>query len=223
MVVSLDQRVQRVHVYAIVDEVDSVLIDEARTPLIISGPVGNDGDIQYFENNAAVSGLVRRQVEMVNQLVADAERDLGAGNTQDASVKLYQAQMGHPKNRRLLKLMQEQGNKQPVLKMELEHLADRKLPPHKQSYRDIAANLLVVLDQPGHSVHLTDRRVDFMSPNDHDAYALPDLSEAVHRFDHAANLTGAQKIAAPRKLKTDYPPKSEGLNTVPQLLSAHAL
>ncbi len=223
MVVSLDQRVQRVHVYAIVDEVDSVLIDEARTPLIISGPVGNDGDIQYFENNAAVSGLVRRQVEMVNQLVADAERDLGAGNTQDASVKLYQAQMGHPKNRRLLKLMQEQGNKQLVLKMELEHLADRKLPPHKQSYRDIEENLLFVLDERGHSVHLTDRGVDFMSPNDHDAYVLPDLSEAVHRIDHAADLTGDQKIAARRELEIDYASKSERLNIVHQLLRAHAL
>ncbi len=71
MVVALEQRVQRGHVYAIVDEVDSVLIDEARTPLIISGPVGNESDAQYAEHNAAVGRLVRRQTEMVNQLVGD--------------------------------------------------------------------------------------------------------------------------------------------------------
>jgi preprotein translocase subunit SecA len=223
MVVSLDQRVQRSHVFAMVDEVDSVLIDEARTPLIISGPVGNEGDAQYFEHNTAVSRLVRKQMELVNVLVADAERELEAGNTQGASTKLYQAQLGHPKNRRLLKLLNEQGNKQLVQKMELEHLADRKLPPAKQSYRDIEEDLLFVLDEKGHSVHLTDRGVDFMSPSDHDAFVLPDLSEAVHQIDHAHTLSADQKIAARRELEIDYASKSERLNIVHQLLRAHAL
>src|SRR5438105_11046828 len=76
MVVSLEQKVQRPHVFAIVDEVDSVLIDEARTPLIISGPVGNENDEMYFAHNASIARLVRRQTELVNSLVADAERDL---------------------------------------------------------------------------------------------------------------------------------------------------
>ena len=124
-------------------------------------------------------------MELVNVLVADAERELEAsGDTGRRRVKLYQAQLGHPKNRRLLKLMQEPGNKQLVQKMELEHLADRKLPPAKQAFRDIEDDLLFVLDEKGHSVHLTDRGVDFMSPSDHDAFVLPDLSEAVHRIDH---------------------------------------
>ncbi len=223
MVVSNDQRVQRSHVFAMVDEVDSVLIDEARTPLIISGPVGNEGDAQYFEHNTAVSRLARKQMELVNVLVADAERELEAGNTQAASTKLYQAQLGHPKNRRLLKLLNEQGNKQLVQKMELEHLADRKLPPAKQSYRDIEEDLLFVLDEKGHSVHLTDRGVDFMSPSDHDAFVLPDLSEAVHRIDHAHDLSADQKIAARRELEIEYASKSERLNIVHQLLRAHAL
>src|SRR6185436_6369662 len=98
MVTSLEQRVQRGHVFAIVDEVDSVLIDEARTPLIISGPVGNEGDAQYFEHNAAVARLVRKQTELVNVLVAEGERMLEAGDTPGAAIKLYQAQLGHPKN-----------------------------------------------------------------------------------------------------------------------------
>jgi preprotein translocase subunit SecA len=223
MVVSLEQRVQRSHVFAMVDEVDSVLIDEARTPLIISGPVGNEGDAQYFEHNTAVSRLVRKQMELVNVLVADGERELEAGNTQAASVKLYQAQLGHPKNRRLLKLLNEQGNKQLVQKMELEHLADRKLPPAKQSFRDVEEDLLFVLDEKGHSVHLTDRGVDFMSPSDHEAFVLPDLSEAVHRIDHTHELSADQKIAARRELEIEYASKSERLNIVHQLLRAHAL
>ncbi|MEO8337020.1 MAG: preprotein translocase subunit SecA [bacterium] len=223
MVTSLEQRVQRIHVFALVDEVDSVLIDEARTPLIISGPVGNEGDVQYFEHNTAVSRLVRKQMELVNVLVADAERELESRKTQDAAVKLYQAQLGHPKNRRLLKLMQEQGNKQLVQKTELEHLADRKLPPSKQAFRDIEEDLLFVLDEKGHSVHLTDRGVEFMSPEDHEAYVLPDLSEAVHRIDHSTELTADQKIAERRGLEIDFAGKSERLNIVHQLLRAHAL
>jgi preprotein translocase subunit SecA len=223
MVTSLEQRVQRSHVFALVDEVDSVLIDEARTPLIISGPVGNEGDVQYFEHNTAISRLVRKQVELVNVLVADAERDLEAGRTQDAAVKMYQAQLGHPKNRRLQKMLNETGNKQLVLNVELEHLADRKLAPAKQVYRNIEDDLLFVLDERGHSVHLTDRGVDYMAPSDHDAYILPDLSEAVHRIDHSTDLTPEQKIAERRTLEIDYAGKSERLNIVHQLLRAHAL
>jgi preprotein translocase subunit SecA len=223
MVTSHDQRVQRGHTFAMVDEVDSVLIDEARTPLIISGPVGNEGDVQYFEHNSAVSRLVRKQMELVNVLVADAERELEAGKKNEAAVKLYQAQLGHPKNRRLIKLMNEPGNKQLVQRMELDHLADRKLPPAKQTYRDIEEDLLFVLDEKGHSVHLTDRGVDFMAPDDHDAFVLPDLSEAVHRIDHSHDLTPEQKIADRRELEIEYAAKSERLNIVHQLLRAHSL
>jgi len=223
MVTSLDQRVQRGHIYAIVDEVDSVLIDEARTPLIISGPVGNESDAQYFEHNAAVSRLVRKQTELVNVLVAEGERLLEAGNTGDAAIKLYQAQLGHPKNRRLMKLLGEQGNKQLVQKTELEHIADRKLPPSKQAFRNIEEELLFVLDERGHSVHLTDRGVDFLSPAEHEAFMLPDLSEAVHRIDHDHDLTAEEKITARRNLEIEYAAKSERLNIVHQLLKAHAL
>jgi preprotein translocase subunit SecA len=223
MVVSLDQRVQRSHVYAIVDEVDSVLIDEARTPLIISGPVGNDNDGMYFEHNNAVARLVRRQTELVNTLVGDAERELEKGNTPGAAVQLYKAQLGHPKNRRLMKMMQEPGNKQLVQKMELEHIADRRLPPSKQQYRDMEEDLLFVLDEKGHSVHLTDQGVDFMSPNEHDAFVLPDLSQEVHRIDHDRDLSPEEKLAARRQIEIDYASKAERLNIVHQLLRAHSL
>src|SRR6185503_10788272 len=142
MVVSLEQKVQRPHVFAIVDEVDSVLIDEARTPLIISGPVGNENDEMYFEHNTAVARLFRRQTELVNTLVADAERALEKGDTQTGGLKLYKAHLGSPKNRRLMKVLQEQGNKALMQKFELAHIADRKLPAAKQEFRNIEEELL---------------------------------------------------------------------------------
>jgi preprotein translocase subunit SecA len=223
MVNSLDQRVQRGHVYAIVDEVDSVLIDEARTPLIISGPVGNENDGQYFAHNAAVARLVRKQTELVNNLVAEGERALEKGETDDAALLLYQARMGGPKNKRLLKVLQEQGVKALVQKMELAHLADRKLPANKQEFGTIEDDLLFVLDEKGHSVHLTDQGVDFMSPDEHDAYVLPDISEAIHRVERDHDLTPAERLQRRREIEIEYATKSETLNIVHQLLRAHAL
>jgi len=223
MVVSLDQKVQRPHVYAIVDEVDSVLIDEARTPLIISGPVGNESDAMYFEHNAAIGRLVRRQTEMVNALVAKAEDALAKGDTATAALNLFKAQLGHPKNKRLMKVFAEPGNKMLAQKQELEYLADRKLPPSKQQFRDIEEDLLFVLDEKGHSVHLTDRGVDFLSPSDHDQFLLPDISEETHRIEHDPTLSPEEKLQSRRQLEIDYAAKSEKLNIVHQLLRAHAL
>ena len=223
MVQSLEQRAQRSHVYAIVDEVDSVLVDEARTPLIISGPVGNESDAEYAEHNAAVSRLVRRQSDLVNALVAAGEKAFEAGDSDAAALNLYKAQLGGPKNKRLLKVFQETGAKQLVQKMELQHIADRRLPANKQQYRDIEEDLLFVLDEKGHTVHLTDAGVDFISPEAHDQFVLPDLSQEVHAIDHDPDMTPAQKLEARNKINIDYAAKSERLNIVHQLLRAHAL
>ncbi|MBI2407204.1 MAG: preprotein translocase subunit SecA [Gemmatimonadetes bacterium] len=223
MVVSTDQRVQRPHVYAIVDEVDSVLIDEARTPLIISGPVGNESDGQYAEYNAAVLRLVRRQTEMANDLVARGEKALEAGDQTAAGLAFYKAQLGNPKNKRLLKALQEQGVKMLVQKQELEVIADRKIPSAKQQFRDLEDDLLFVLDERGHTVHLTDRGVDFLSPSDHDQFVLPDISLEVHRIEHSHELSGAEKLEARRKIEGEYALKSEKLNIIHQLLRAHSL
>ncbi|MEO8579376.1 MAG: preprotein translocase subunit SecA [Gemmatimonadales bacterium] len=223
MVQSLDHRAQRTHVYAIVDEVDSVLIDEARTPLIISGPVGNESDAEYALHNAAVARLVRRQGDLVNALVAAGEKAFEADNSDEAALNFYKAQLGGPKNKRLLKVMQETGAKQLVQKMELQHIADRRLPASKQEYRDIENDLLFVLDEKGHTVHLTDAGVDFMSPDAHDEFVLPDLSQQVHAIDHDPDMTPAEKLEARNTLNVDYAAKSERLNIVHQLLRAHAL
>src|SRR6266513_1395331 len=223
MVVELNQRAQRPHTFAIVDEVDSVLIDEARTPLIISGPVGNESDAEYALHNAAVARLVRKQTDLVNALVAAGEKAFEAGDNDEAALNFYKAQLGGPKNKRLLKVMQETGAKQLVQKMELQHIADRRLPAGKQEYRDIENDLLYVLDEKGHTVHLTDAGVDFMSPDAHDEFVIPDLSHQVHAIDHDPELTAAQKIEARTALDVDYARKSERLNIIHQLLRAHAL
>src|SRR6201991_3401851 len=100
------------HNFAIVDEVDSILIDEARTPLIISGPLGNENDGMYFEHNNSVARLVNRQTQLVNQLVGEAQRDIEKGEQADGILKLYKAQLGSPKNRGLMKMLNEPGIKQ---------------------------------------------------------------------------------------------------------------
>ncbi len=223
MVISPDQRVQRGHWYAIVDEVDSVLIDEARTPLIISGPVGNESDVQFAEHNSAVLRLFRKQTEAANELVGEGEEALERGDTGTAALALYKAQLGSPKNKRLMKALNEQGVKQLVNKQELAYLADRKLPPGKQQFRDLENDLYFVLDEKGHTVHLTDRGVEELSPSDRDQFELPDISSAVHAIDHDPEMSPQEKLEARREIEAEYAIKSEKLHIVHQLLRAHAL
>ena len=138
MVYQLDQRVQRDHIYAIIDEVDSILIDEARTPLIISGPVGTSENEKYALYNDQVAQLIRQQTEIVNVTLSEAERLLENDDTRyEGAIKLYQAHLGMPKNKRLLKMLNEQGLKQQLQRVELDSIADRKLPIRKQQMRGI--------------------------------------------------------------------------------------
>ncbi len=224
MVFSLEQRVQRVHAYAIIDEVDSILIDEARTPLIISGPVGTESDEKYAQFNAQVVQLVRKQTAVVNDLIAKAEPLLaGEKTTYDGATLLYQAQLGMPKNKKLLKLLQEPGVKALVQRVELDVLADRKLPAREQKLRHLEEELYFVLDERGHSVHLTDQGVETMSPQDPDLFLVPDISHAVHEIEHDQDLSAQQKIERRRAVEAEYALKSETLHIIHKLLQAHAL
>ncbi len=224
MVFRLDQRVQREHAYAIIDEVDSILIDEARTPLIISGPVGTESDEKYAQFNRQVAELVRRQTDVVNALLAEAERLLEREETRhEAALKLYQAQLGMPKNKRLLKLLNEPGVKQMVQRMELDAIADRKLPIRQQRMRDLEEALYFVLDEKGHSVHLTDKGAAALSPQDPTLFIVPDISEAVHQLERDPDLTPAERLARRREIEAEYALKSEKLHIIHKLLQAHAL
>jgi preprotein translocase subunit SecA len=224
MVFGLDQRVQRVHAYAIIDEVDSILIDEARTPLIISGAVGNAGDDTYAEHNRPVADLVRKQTGVVNQLLSEAEELLKDPKAQtEAGVRLYQAHLGMPKNKRLLKLLNEQGVKALLQRTELDAIADRKLPTRQQKMRDIEDTLYFVLDEKGHSVHLTDRGAEAMSPDDPGLFIVPDISQAIHQVEKDPSLTPDQRVEGRRRIESEYAVKSEKLHSIHKLLQAHAL
>ena len=224
MVFSLEQRVQREHAYAIVDEVDSILIDEARTPLIISGPVGNEGDDKYSIFNRQVAELVRRQTGVVNQLIAEAEPQLPDDKQKaDAAVKLFQAQLGMPKNKKLLKLLNETGVKQLVQRAELDYIADRKQPTRQQKMRGLEESLYYVLDEKGHSVHLTDRGSAAMSPDDPTLFLVPDISEAVHAIERDPELSAPEKRAERSRVEAEYATKSEKLHIIHKLLQAHSL
>jgi preprotein translocase subunit SecA len=223
MVFATAQRVQRAHVYAIIDEVDSILIDEARTPLIISGPVADESDSKYAEFNQMVSRLARRQNEVANELMAEAERLWAEKQEYEAAVKGYQVRLGMPKHKRLLRFLNEQGAKKAVQRVELDHLADRRLPASQQKFRDIEEALYFVLDEKGHSVHLTDRGVDTLAPSEQALFLVPDLSQEVAKLERDDTLTAHQRVERRLALEADYAAKSEKLNIVHQLLRAHAL
>ncbi len=224
MVFTLEQRVQRGHAYAIIDEVDSILIDEARTPLIISGPVGSESDEKYAQFNAQVVQLVRKQTAVVNDLIARAEPLVADEKTAyDGAVLLYQAQLGSPKNKKLLKLLQEPGVKTLVQRVELDVLADRKLPAREQKMRHLEEELYFVLDERGHSVHLTEKGVETMSPQDPDLFVVPDISHAVHEIEHDETLSPKEKVERRRQVEGEYAQKSETLHIIHKLLQAHAL
>jgi preprotein translocase subunit SecA len=224
MVFSLDQRVQRDHAYAIIDEVDSILIDEARTPLIISGPVGNENDEKYAQFNRQVVELVRRQNAVVSTMIAEGEPLLAdPKRVMDAARKLYIARLGMPKNKKLLKFLNEPGVKSAVQRVELDHIADRKLPMRQQSMRELEEALFFVLDEKGHSVHLTDQGAAAMSPGDPGLFLVPDISEEVHRIDRDPALTPAERVAKRREVEGEYAIKSEKLHIIHKLLQAHVL
>ncbi|PYP55707.1 MAG: preprotein translocase subunit SecA [Gemmatimonadetes bacterium] len=224
MVFGLEQRVQRTHAYAIIDEVDSILIDEARTPLIISGPVGSESDEKYAQFNTQVVQLVRKQTAVANDLIARAEPLIGNEKTAyEGATLLYQAQLGMPKNRKLLKLLQEPGVKSLVQRVELDVLADRKQPARDQKLRHIEDELYFVLDERGHSVHLTEKGVETMSPQDPDLFLVPDISHAVHEIEHDERLSPKEKIERRRQVEAEYAQKSETLHIIHKLLQAHAL
>jgi len=224
MVRSLDERTQRAHIYAIIDEVDSILIDEARTPLIISGAVGAESDEKYAQFNTQVVQLVRKQTAVVNDVIAKAEPLIADDKTAyDGALQLYQAQLGMPKNKKLLKLLNETGVKQLVQRVELDRLADRKLPAREQKMRHLEDDLYFVMDERGRSVHLTDKGVETMSPEDPQLFVVPDISHAVHEIEHDDSLSAKEKIERRRTVEAEYAQKSEILHIIHKLLQAHAL
>jgi preprotein translocase subunit SecA len=224
MVHRLEDRVQRGHYYAIIDEVDSVLIDEARTPLIISGPVGKEDNERYAEHNAQVASLAKRQSRIVNGILAEAEEllhdALGADGDGDAQYKLGErvllANRGVPKNKKLAKLLQEPGVRKLMQRVEADYMREKRL-------HELDEELLYSMDEKGHQVHLTDQGLDVLSPNDHEAFVLPDLSEVFGVIEKDESLSTDEKRAKIQKIEGDYAEKSEKIHIIHQLLKAYTL
>jgi preprotein translocase subunit SecA len=220
MVHTLEQRVQRGHYYAIIDEVDSILIDEARTPLIISGPVGEERSEEYRRYNPMVAALHRRQTRIVNELIAAAEKDLEAGDAGDsfeAGRKLLAARRGSPRNRKLLKLFADDPSLQGLVqKVEADYMREKRL-------HEVDELLLFAMDEKGHSIHLSDKGYDELSPGDPEAFVVPDLSEAVGAIERDADLSIEDKRQRIQALEAEYAEKSQKMHCVHQLLKAYTL
>ncbi|MDP9348741.1 MAG: preprotein translocase subunit SecA, partial [Gemmatimonadota bacterium] len=217
MVHALEHRVQRVHHFAIIDEVDSILIDEARTPLIISGPVGSETNAAYARYNPSVSDLYRRQSRIVAELIADAEKAIGQGDEYRAGERLLLARRGVPRNKRLLKMFADDpGLQKLVSKVEGDYMREKRL-------HELDEQLLFAMDEKGHNVHLTDQGLDVLAPGEHDAFVVPDISESVHRIEEDPDLSVDEKRDAREALEREYAEKSEKMHVIHQLLKAYAL
>lgn len=220
MAISPEDLVQRKHHYSIVDEVDSVLIDDARTPLIISGPVPK-GDQQLFgELKQYVVKLVSEQRKLVNQLLSDAKKLINEGDTANGGILLLRAFKGLPKNKAIIKYLSEQGMKSLLLKTENIYLAEnsKRMP-------EITNELYFVIEEKTNSIDMTEKGIDLISADVDDTkfFVLPDIGAELAEIDKDAGLMDAQKLAKKDKLLSDYAIKSERVHTINQLLKAYAM
>jgi preprotein translocase subunit SecA len=215
MAVRLEDQVQRGHYFAIIDEVDSVLVDEARTPLIISGPVEQNID-QYAHMKPRVERLVQTQGQMVSQLVNEAEKELEAGKEYDAGIKFLKAERAAPKNKRFLKALQEAGVKKLIRSVESDFLRDKKM-------HELDEELYFVIDEKHHTIDLTEKGREFLSPNDPEMFTLPDLGEKIHELNMDESLSVSEKEELKEKLSKDYGDKSDRVHSISQLLRAYSL
>tara|TARA_B100000965_G_scaffold241463_1_gene202597 strand:- start:276 stop:3317 length:3042 start_codon:yes stop_codon:yes gene_type:complete len=214
MAVSIDNQVQRGHVFAIVDEVDSVLIDEARTPLIISGVVNSQQNEQYTIYRTAVEALIKKQSQLINELLLDID-SLLESDKDEAGRRLLLASRGTPKNGKLLKLFQQQGTKQLATKVESDFIRDKKLS-------ELDEELYFSIDERSSIVDLSDKGRKFLSPDDPENFVIPDIGEEFHKIE--SNLKNEKEIAVEKeKLQSLHSERSEKIHTINQLLKAYSL
>ena len=217
MVHQLAQRVQREHAYVIIDEVDSILIDEARTPLIISGPVGKDTSTPFKQFNPMVANLFKKQLRVTNELVSEAEKHIEAGEEFEAGEKMLAVKRGAPKHRKLLKMFADDPSLQTLVnKVEADYMREKRL-------HEMDEMLYFAMDEKGHNVSLSDRGLDELSPNDPDAFTPPDLSEEIGRIQESEDLSVDQKREQIEALEAEYAAKSQKIHVVHQLLKAYTL
>ena len=214
MAITKDDQVQRGHVYAIVDEVDSVLIDEARTPLIISGQVNSQRNEQYTQWRTSIESLIKKQNQMINSQLAEVE-SLLENKKEEAGKIILSASRGDPKNKKLNKLYQIQGMKQLLSKTESEYIRDKKMP-------EIDEELYFSIDERSNVTDLSDKGRNFLSPDNPDSFVIPDLGELFHKLENS-NLDNKKIALEKEKSQANHSEISEKIHTINQLLRAYSL
>ena len=219
MATSMGDLVQKKHHFAIVDEVDSVLIDDARTPLIISGPVPKGEDQQFMEYKPLVERLYSAQKTLVNQLLNDSKKLIADGNEKDGGLLLFRAYKGYPKYKPLIKFLSEPGMKQLLQKVENYYMQDNEREMHI-----VTDELYFVINEKQHSVDMTDKGRDLITGNleDTNFFVLPDVGAAIAEVQKSA-LSADEKQVKKDEILADFALKSERVHTVNQLLKAYTM
>jgi preprotein translocase subunit SecA len=212
MAIDAASQVQRSHAFAIIDEVDSILIDEARTPLIISGPVERKGRQHFGDLKGSVERLAQSQNRLISQILNEAEKQIQGEDEYEGSTKLLQAKRGAPKNKRFLKIVKDGKLKKLIERIELDFIRDKRLG-------ELDEDLYFVIDEKSNVVDLTEKGRQALSPNDPSFFVLPDLSMA----DEETDLAAEEKQLKLRRLEKEFLEKSEKVQNVTQLLKAYSL
>lgn len=215
---SPEDLVQRKHNYAIVDEVDSVLIDDARTPLIISGPVPDGDRHEFNELKPKIENLYNLQRQLANGFLTEAKRLIKEGNNKDGGFQLLRAYRALPKNKALIKFLSEEGIKQLLQKTENEYMQDnnRRMP-------EVDEAMYFVIEEKNNQVELTDNGIKFLSKDtSEDFFVLPDIGTEIANIEKQ-NLEKDKEAEAKERLFQDFAVKSERIHTLTQLLKAYTL
>ncbi|MBV6453427.1 MAG: Protein translocase subunit SecA [Bacteroidia bacterium] len=214
-----NEMVQRPHHYAIVDEVDSVLIDDARTPLIISGPTPKGDTQEFFALKPKVEILFNAQRNYVNTVLADAKKKFGENKPDDAGMPLLRAYRGLPRNSALVKFLSEHGVKTLLQKTENHYMQDQQKEMHK-----VDAELFFVIDEKNNTVELTEKGIELITANNEDAnfFVMPDVGSVIAEIERSA-LSNEEKLEKKEVLMRDFAIKSERIHTINQLLKAYTL
>ena len=216
MALSADEKVQRDHFYAIVDEVDSVLIDEARTPLIISGAVDAPTDTTSRDLKPLVQTLVKKQQTLVTELVQSAEKLLEEEKDDEAGLKLLQATRGMPKHKRLLKMFQEKGMQTLTQSIESAYMRDKKL-------HEVDEDLYFSIDEKSHVIDITDMGREALAPDNPEMFVIPDLGEMLLDIDENDSLDTSEKQQEKEQAHQLHAERSSKIHTISQLLRAFSL
>ncbi len=218
MATSREQQVQRGYVYAIVDEVDSILIDEARTPLIIAGPATVSSH-QYDKFKPGIEQLVRKQTLLCNRLISDAKNLFDDGKNDEAGVMLFKTKLGQPRNKALMRLLEDPVNRKALDKSELSFYSDTR----KEELFALKEELFFTIDERAQEADLSEQGREFLNPDDPEAFVLPDLMTAFADIDLRNDLDPAAKDAAKAQLQSACDNRAERIHNISQLLRAYCL